>query len=162
MNDVLGSFSEVEVVAISPETHYSPLKTPLGHASVVLVSTESRLKRVELQDSIQNFGGDSCFKPAGLLKWTIATGIWFRPEYGSTYFLLGRIRILLGSDRSGFPVFQARRADTWHAGVVRSSGPGMVETEEAKGPQGRHNLNQPTPRESPHACHKFVSAFQAF
>ena len=47
-------------------------------------------------------------------------------------------------------------------GMPGSSGPGMVETEEAKGPQGRHNLNQPTPRESPHACHKFVSAFQAF
>jgi hypothetical protein len=28
-----------------------------------------------------------------------------------------RIRILLGSDRNRFPVFQARRADTWHAGV---------------------------------------------
>jgi hypothetical protein len=42
------------------------------------------------------------------------------------------------------------------------STPFIVETEEAKGPQGRHNLNQATPRESPHACHKFVSAFQAF
>ena len=43
-----------------------------------------------------------------------------------------------------------------------SSGLGILETEEPKGPQGRHNLNPPTPRESPHACHKFVSAFQAF
>jgi hypothetical protein len=119
MNEVPGSFSEVDAQAISSAIHYSTPQKPLGHASVVLVSTESRLKRVELQDSIQNFGGASCFKPARLLKWTVPTGIWLRPEYGSTYFLLGRIRILLGSDRSGFPVFQARRADTWHAGVVR-------------------------------------------
>ena len=83
MNDVPESFSEVEVVAISPETHYSPLKTPLGHASVVLVSTESRLTSLELQDSIQNFGGASCLKPARLLKWTIPADIWLRPEYGS-------------------------------------------------------------------------------
>ena len=52
-----------------------------------------------------------------------------------------RIRILLGSDRSRFPVFQARRADTWHAGVVR---PRNRRDRRAKGPQGRHNLNQPT------------------
>jgi hypothetical protein len=29
-------------------------------------------------------------------------------------------------------------------GMPGSSGPGIVETEEAKGPQGRHNLNPPT------------------
>jgi hypothetical protein len=48
----------------------------------------------------------------------------------------GRIRILLGSDRNGFPAFQARRADTWHAGVVR---PRNRRDRRAKGPQGRHN-----------------------
>ena len=76
MNEVPISFSEVDAQAISSAIHYSTPQNPLGHASVVLVSTESRLKRVELQDSIQNFGGDSCFKPARLLKWTIPTGIW--------------------------------------------------------------------------------------
>ena len=84
MNDVPGSFSEVEVVAISPETHYSPPKTPLGHASVVLVSTARRLERVELQDSIQNYGGAACFKPVRLLRWTVPAGIWL-DRLSSTY-----------------------------------------------------------------------------